>query len=78
MNTGGRRIVAYAGKVPDLRGATLTSAMDVRLKDDGLEISGFDYEVSSNVWNQPLTQKFDARTGKIRSFTITPDAIGDR
>ena len=37
--TGGRRIVAYAGKVPDLKGSTLTSSMDVRLKDDGLEIS---------------------------------------
>lgn len=28
--TGGRRIVAYAGKVPDLKGSTLTSSMDVR------------------------------------------------
>ena len=36
--TGGRRIVAYAGKVPDHRGLTLTSGMTVELKDDGLEI----------------------------------------
>ncbi len=36
--TGGRRIVAYAGKVPDLKGSTLTSTMSVRLKDEGLEI----------------------------------------
>lgn len=36
--TGDRRIVAYAGKVPDHRGLTLTSSMSVRLKDDGLEI----------------------------------------
>jgi hypothetical protein len=37
--TGGRRIVAFASKVPDHRGLTLTSGLSVRLKDDGLEIS---------------------------------------
>jgi hypothetical protein len=36
--TGGRRIVAYAGKIPDHRGLTLTSGMTVELQDDGLEI----------------------------------------
>jgi hypothetical protein len=36
--TGGRRIVAFAGKVPDHRGLSLSSSMSVRLKDDGLEI----------------------------------------
>jgi hypothetical protein len=37
--TGGRRIVAFAGKVPDHRGLRLTSGMSVELKDEGLEIS---------------------------------------
>src|SRR3712207_4009879 len=36
--TGGRRIVAFAGKVPDHRGLSLSSSMSVRLKDDGLEL----------------------------------------
>ena len=36
--TGGRRIVLFAGKVPDHRGLTLTSAASVRLDKETLEI----------------------------------------
>jgi hypothetical protein len=36
--TGGRRLVAFAGKVPDHRGLSLSSSMSVQLKDEGLEI----------------------------------------
>ena len=36
--TGGRRIVAYAGKVPDHRGLTLTNAASLRAARRGLEL----------------------------------------
>ena len=69
--TGGRRIVAYAGKVPDLKGSTLTSAMDVRLKDDGLEISRTGAGVSmkiqaKNCANGGLFQMEPERDGRRR------------
>src|SRR4051794_39073371 len=37
--TGGRRIVAYAGKVPDHRGLTLSSAVSARVDKENLELS---------------------------------------
>src|SRR4029078_6424026 len=37
--TGGRRIVAYAGKVPDHRGLTLTSEIHARLDKESLELT---------------------------------------
>src|SRR4051795_966213 len=37
--TGGRRIVAYAGKVPDHRGLMLTSAINARLDKESLELT---------------------------------------
>ena len=37
--TGGRRIVLYAGKVPDHRGLTLTNAASLRLDKENLEFS---------------------------------------
>jgi hypothetical protein len=37
--TGGRRIVLYAGKVPDHRGLTLTNAASIRLDKENLELS---------------------------------------
>ena len=81
--TGGRRIVAYAGKVPDLKGSTLTSAMDVRLKDDGLEISRTGAGVSmkiqaKNCANGGLFQMEPERTDGTATrivHTLGPDAF---
>jgi hypothetical protein len=81
--TGGRRIVAYAGKVPDLRGSTLTSGMNVQLKDDGLEISRTGAGVSmkiqaKNCANGGLFQMEPERTDGATTrivHTLGPDAF---
>lgn len=81
--TGGRRIVAYAGKVPDLKGATLSSSMNVRLKDEGLEITRTGAGVSmkiqaKNCANGGLFQMEPERTDGTTTrivHTLGPDAF---
>jgi hypothetical protein len=81
--TGGRRIVAYAGKVPDLKGSTLSSTMSVRLKDEGLEIgrtgAGVSMKIQAkNCANGGLFQMEPERTDGTATritHTLGPDAF---
>ena len=81
--TGGRRIVAFAGKVPDHRGLTPDQRHERRLKDEGLEIArtgpGLSMKIQAkNCANGGLFQMEPERgdgTATRITHTLGPDAF---
>jgi hypothetical protein len=81
--TGGRRIVAYAGKVPDHRGLTLTSSVSARVEKENLELTrtgpGLSMKITAkDCANGGLFQmepeRADATTTRF-THTLGPDAF---
>jgi hypothetical protein len=81
--TGGRRIVLFAGKVPDHRGLELTSAATVRLDKESLEISRTSTALSMKIQAKDCAngglfqmepQRADAGTTRI-THTLGDDAF---
>ncbi len=54
--TGGRRTVVFASKTPDLRGATLTSGMEIRLRDGDLRLEREGAAVSMKIQAKDCAQ----------------------
>jgi hypothetical protein len=54
--TAGRRTVVFASKTPDLRGATLTSGMDIRLRDGDLRLQRSGAAVSMKIQAKDCAQ----------------------
>ena len=54
--TGGRRTVVFVSKTPDLRGATLTSGMEIRLRDGDLRLERDGAAVSMKIQAKDCAQ----------------------
>ena len=81
--TGGRRTVVFASKTPDLRGATLTSGMDIRLRDGDLRLEREGAAVSMKIQAKDCAQggifqmepEREDGTATVFTHRLAPDVV---